>query len=77
MPDAVGNGVAEVVVVVVEDWLPVGVLAVLEDDDGALYEPSDHTESREPPPQNSVLSLLQIDEQFPCSTFSVLIVLPQ
>lgn len=77
MPDAVGTGVAEDVVVVVEDWLPVGVLAVLEDDDGGLYEPRDHTERREPPPQNSVLSPLQMEEQFPCRTFSVLIVLPQ
>lgn len=77
MPDAVGSGVAEALVV--EGWLPVGLLAepVVDDDEDGVYDPSDQTESREPPPQNSVLSPLQMTEQLPCRTFSVVMVLPQ
>lgn len=44
---------------------------------GGVYEDKAHTDRREPPPQNSVWSPLQNDEQLPWRTRGVLMLLPQ
>lgn len=71
MPDAVLVGPEEVDEAVLLDPLPDPF-----GDDGTLPL-SDQTLSREPPPQNSVLSPVHIVEQLPCATLAVEILLPQ